>query len=140
MGPFVTDSSFTIEVKYIEKKNKAGLPMIVIVKSAEIEARYKDHVKTIKTMWTLPNWKQSNELIRKATKFDQDAGERRLDWQLYRSMILENFMKEWDIKGEDGKMVPCVKQFIDLLDVNVAATLIDEFLLKTSPSEDELGN
>jgi len=140
VGPFVSQTSFPIVVKYIEKENKAGLPLIVIVKSEEIEKRYKDQIKTITTIWTLPNWKQSNELIRKATKFDADAGERRLDWQMYRGLLLETFMKEWDIKGSDGKVVPCDKQFIDQLDVNVAATLIDEFLLKTSPSEDELGN
>ncbi len=140
MGPFVSQSTFPIVVKYIEKENKAGLPMIVVVRSADTESRYKDHVKTITTLWMLPNWKQSNELIRKATKFDADAGERRLDWQMYRGMLLENFMKEWDIKGSDGKVVPCTKEFFDQLDINIASTLIDEFLMKTSPSEEELGN
>jgi hypothetical protein len=140
MGPFVTETMFPISVKYIEKKNKAGLPIIMVVKDPEIEAKYKDHIKTINTMWLQPNWKQSNDVIRKATQFVPEVGDRRLNWQMYRGLLLETFMKEWDIKDKDGKTVPCDKASIDNLDVNIAAALIDAFQAKTSPSEDDLGN
>jgi hypothetical protein len=138
-GPFVSETAFPITVKYVESKNKAGLPIIVIVRSKDIEQRYKDQVKTITTQWIQPNWKQSNDLIRRATKFDADAGERVLDWPLYKTIILETFMKEWDIEL-NGKLVPCIPENIAQLDTNIASALVDEFLVKTTPSEQELGN
>lgn len=142
-GPFVTDTQFPITVKYVEKTSKSGLPVLLILKDKakekEFEARYKDDVKSINTMWVQPNWKQSNDLIRQATKFIYEIGERKLDWQAYKTLLLETFMVEWDVKA-DGKTVPCIKENIERLDANIASFLIDSFLLKTSPSEEELGN
>lgn len=139
-GPFVNEELFDLKIKYIEKKLKSGHTGCVIVSDKETELKYKDHIKEIHTMWLQPNWKQSNDVIRKATKVDADTGIRGVDWPYYRTLLLENFMKTWDIAGEDGKTVPCIPENIAKLDPVIAGALVEEFLGKTSPSEEELKN
>ena len=140
-GPFVTEEMFEVVVRYVERTMKSGLSTLMVLKpeDKEKELRYKDSIKEIHSQWSQPNWKESNELIRVATKWDSAAGMRVIDWPLYRTSLLENYMKGWDIQDEGGKTVPCVKEYIDKLDPNVASALVDEFLSKTTPTEKELG-
>jgi hypothetical protein len=144
-GPFASNERFEIPIKYVEKKLPSGLTKVIVIdkKDDETQERYKDQVKVIHTQWALMNWKETNDLIRQATYFDSIAGRRELDWVMYRQIMLENCMKSWDITEKvDGKdiSVPCTKENIARLDANVATALVQEFIEKTSMSDEELGN
>lgn len=139
-SPFATGARFPIVIKYVEKTLPSGLTTVVVVKTAEMEERFKGSVFELQTQWVQPNWKESNDLIRASTTWDSEAGERMLDWQKYRFLLLEHFMKSWDVKDEKGQAVPCVKENIEKLDANIAAALVDEFLKKTTLTEKEVGN
>jgi hypothetical protein len=143
-GPFVSNDNFEVIIKYVEKKNKAGMSFVMIVSDKETEERYKGQVKVIHTQWIQPNWKESNELARQCTKFDPIAGERLFDWGTYRSMVLERYMKSWDIVTVDANgqniPVPCIPENINRLDPSIAGALIDGFYSRTQPSEESLGN
>ena len=138
-GPFVSDEMFDIVVKYVEKKLKSGHTGVVVVRDLETEQRYKGLVKEIHTQWVQPNWMTSNDMIRTATRFDAEAGTRLIDWPLYRTLLLEKCMKQWDVVDEASKPVPCTKENIARLDPNIGAALVDDFLAKTTPTEKELG-
>jgi hypothetical protein len=145
-GPFASNERFEISIRYIEKSLPSGLNKVVVIeeKDQEAQERYKDKVKVIHTQWAMMNWKETNELIRQATYFDTMAGRRELDWVTYRQLMLENCMKSWDIteKGTDGKevSVPCTKENIFRLDPNIATALVQQFVERTSLSDEDLGN
>lgn len=135
-GPFISEDMFAIVVKYREVENKSsGRKSNVVINDKETELRYKDLIKEIHTQWCQLNWKQSNDLIRASTKWDHDAGQRVIDWPLYRATLLDKCMKSWDIDG-----VACDQENIAKLDPNIASALVDEFLTRTTPTEQDLGN
>jgi len=145
-GPFASNDRFEIAIKYVEKKLSSGLTKVIIIGNKDEESleRYKDQVKVIHTQWAMMNWQETNSLIRQATYFDSMAGRRELDWVMYRQLMLENCMKSWDIteKAADGKetSVPCTKENVARLDPNVATALVQDFVEKTSMSDEDLGN
>ncbi len=138
-GPFTSDELFPIVVKYTEKKLKSGNTGILIVKGEDMELRYKGCISEMQTQWAMPNWKQSNDLLRKATVFDSNAGEKMLDWPTYRSLLVENFMRSWDVTDEKGNPIPCTPDNVAKLDPSIAAALVEGFLAKTTVSEKDLG-
>jgi hypothetical protein len=133
---------FDIVLEYVHAPLKNGLFGIVVLKEKDEETRkrYAGSIQEIHSQWVMPNWKQSNDMLRRATRWDSDAGQRVLDWPTYRSLIMENFMRMWDIKDEQGGAVPCVKDNMERLDPNIAASLVEKFLSKTSVTEKDLGN
>jgi hypothetical protein len=138
-GPFVTTDLFEIKICYVEKQMKSGHTGCVVLNTDEAKLKYKDQVKEISTQWSSMNWRQSNDLIRKATKVDADTGIRGVDWPYYRSLLMESCLKAWDIQGSDSKTVPCINDNIGKLDPNIASAMVEEYLAKTTPSEKELG-
>ena len=143
-GPFVSDEMFPIVIKYVEKNSKLGMTSVLILKGEEMEQRYKGSAKTINTQWALPNWKESNDLVRGCYRWDNIAGEKILDWSLYRMKVLDTYMRNCDIKspGQNGEetSIPCTPEYISKLQPSIAGALVDEFMAKTSPSEEDLGN
>jgi hypothetical protein len=148
MSLFASEEMFEIGVKYMPIKTKGGMETIRVFdektdKGKEEIQRYGAKILTLHTQWVSPNWKQSNELLRKCLKYDPESGRRDLDWPLYRAALLETFMRAWDATmAKDGgeAPVPCTKEFIDKLDAQVAVALVDKFLERTSVSEQDLGN
>lgn len=138
--PFATGARFPVIVKYVEKALSSGLKTLVVVKDKKMEEQYNGLVHELHTSWIQPNWKESNDLIRAATTWDVEAGERMLDWQKYRFMLLLHFMKGWDVKDEEGNVVPCIQDNIERLDAQIAGALVDEFIAKTTLTEKEVGN
>jgi len=143
-GPFVSEDRFEIVVKYIEKKLASGGTSCVVVNNKEMEERYGAAVKQIHTQWIQPNWQETNDLIRKSTVPDPYTGQRQMDWTIYRQSLLEKYMKSWDISipGADGKdmVVPCIPENINRLDPAIASSLVEEFVNRTTISDDELKN
>ena len=140
MPLLVSDKLFPIDLEYVEVKLKNGLDGVIIISTDESRTKYEGKTKKLHTQWTQPGWKESNELVRTATIWNQFAGERSLDYLLYRSLIPEKFLKMWDIMDEVGKPVPCTPATILKLEPNIANALIDNFISKTVPSEGDLKN
>lgn len=141
-SPFVKDDLIEVVVQYVTKKMPNGIERIFVVddNDKDTKARYEGSIEKVTTMWCHPNWKEHTDAYRKAHVFDYEAGEKKFDWPLYRSMCLETFMKKWDIVDADGKGIPCVKDNIQKLDPKIGNALIDGFLAKTTFSDVELGN
>ena len=149
MGLFAKTDLFEIQIKYVLVKSKGGIETIRVIddtteKGKDEEASLGDRVLTLHTYWISPNWKQSNDLLRKCMKYDPEAGKRELDWALYRSFLIESFMQKWDAAEEDAEgesqAVPCSRENVERLDAQIAVALVDRFLERTTVSEDDLGN
>ena len=139
-GPFVTEELFDVTVKYIELTAKSGAKVLVVVKTKEMEQRYGDKVMEIHTMWVQPNWKLHNDVVRQSMKLEPDLGQRVVDWNLFRQLSMETFMRAWDIKSDKDEPVPCTKENMATLDPNIAVAMCDAFHQRTSITEQELGN
>jgi hypothetical protein len=134
---------FDVVVEYAQAQLKSGLKGIIVFKEKDDEARQKiakESIEALHTQWVMPNWKQSNEMLRVSTKWDGEAGQRVLDWATYRSQIMENFMRMWDVKDDKGAPVPCTRENMDKLDPSIASALVERFLAKTTVTEKDLGN
>jgi hypothetical protein len=140
MGVLVSKKLFPIVIKYVELTLKNGQTGIFVIKTNEQEKKYAGRIKEMHTQWRQPNWKESNDLFKGSLQWDAYKGEREIDPITYRSMTLEENLKHWDVIDDDGKPVPCTKENMWKLDVNIAAALIDAFNAHTIPNEDELKN
>jgi len=148
-GVFASGEYFEVAVKYVNLKTTRGIEIVKVVDDSTDEAReqaqekYGDKIQVLRTQWISPNWKQSNELLRKCMRYDPESGKRELDWPLYRSLLIDMFMKKWDatMVDENGKEVPAPlsREYVDRLDAQVAVALVDKFIERTNVSEDELG-
>lgn len=140
MSLFATNKLFSIDIKYVEVKMSNGAECIYIIDN-EIEAeKYKEKVKVFHTSWVQPNWKDNNEALRAATQVDPITGSKSTDLHLYRNIVLERFMKAWDILDENNNPVLITREKIGCLDFNIARALADRFINRSIPTEEELGN
>ena len=138
-SPFASEERFPIVVKWSEVTTKSGATGNLIIRDKEQEERYKGTISELQTQWVTPNWKQSSNVLASSYQSDPQTGELRFVWSLYRSLILDNFMRSWDATGEDEKPVPCTPENISKLDPAIAAALVEGFLAKTNVSEKDLG-
>lgn len=140
MALLISNKLFPIDLKYAEVRFKNGMDGVIVIDNKDLEKRYEGKIKELHTQWYLPGWKEHIEVIRDSMIWDEFKGERMMDYRLYRCKILENYLKAWDIPGEDGKVVPCNKENIGRLDHNIAHALQDLFVDRTVPTEEELKN
>lgn len=139
MGLLVTEQLFPITIKYIEVPLKSGQSGIFVIDTPEKEKKYEGRIKEFNTQWIRPSFKQMNDLIKEAMVTDMFKGERELDPFIYRALLLEKFLRIWDIQ-EEGKPIPCNPENIGKLDPTVAQTLIEAFNKYNVPSEEHLKN
>jgi hypothetical protein len=139
MSLLVTEQLFPITIKYVDVPLKSGLSGVFIIDTPEKEKKYEGKVKELSTQWIRPSFKQMNDLIREASVTDPYKPDRDLDPFIYRALVLEKFLRHWDIQ-EDGKPVPPSPDNIGRLDPVVASALIDAFNKHNVPSEEFLKN
>lgn len=140
MPIFVSNKLFPIDVKYIEVKMRNGAEGVFIIEDEATEKKHGDKVKTLKTQWVQPNWKENNDIIRGASITDMQTGNKSVDLHLYRNLVLERFLKAWDIADDAGVAIPISKEKVMSLDFNIARALADSFINRNIPTEEELGN
>jgi hypothetical protein len=146
-GVFASGDYFEVFIKYVNLKTASGIEVVKVIdetteKGKQEVEKYGDKIQCLRTQWVAPNWKQSNELLRKCMRYDPESGKRELDWPLYRAMLIEMFMKKWDITMTEGGKevpVPLTRENVDRLDAQVAVSLVDKFIERTNVTEDELG-
>jgi len=146
-GVFASGDFFEVCVKYVVLKTASGIDVVKVIDDATEKGkadleRYGERVQSLRTQWVSPNWKQSNELLRKCMRYDAESGKRELDWPLYRALLIEMFMKKWDATTTEGGKeipVPVSRENVDRLDAQVAVALVDKFIERTNVSEEELG-
>ena len=142
MGLLVSQKLFPIDIRYTEIPLKTGQTGVVVLKDdaagKELEKKYGDKVKTLHTQWAQPNFRESNDILREATVYDQFKGERDIDWYLFRALTLERNLKAWDIMDDDGKPVPCTPDNIAKLDSAIAIALVGQFDARNLPTEEDL--
>jgi hypothetical protein len=142
MSVFAPKDLFEVQVRYVMITSK-GVDAVRVLeedeKGKEEIERLGDKVQVLSTMWVIPSWKESNEILRKCMKWDEYAGKKDLDWPTYRALLIETYMRNWDAKDGD-EQVECSKANIDRLDAQIGIALVDRFLDKTSLSDDEMGN
>jgi len=140
MGLLISTKHFPIVIKYVEVPLKNGDVGIYIIKGEEQEAKYKDKIKLLETQWHKPTWKETMEVARDATVYDQYTGTREVDPLLHRALTIERFLKMWDIVDENGNKVECNLDNIAKLDVAVAGALLEAFNSYNLPTEEQLKN
>lgn len=144
-GIFSSGEMFEVVVKYMSIKYNSGIMGVKVFdeedpKDVELMKKYEDKVQSLTTMWIQPNFKTNNEIARKCMVFDVYSGRRELDNASYREMIMEACLKKWDAQDEEGKVVPCKKEFFDKLDPSIALALSNKYLEATTMSEEEAKN
>jgi len=139
MSLLVTEQLFPIAIKYIDVPLKGGMEGVFIIDTPEKEKKYGDKVKKLETQWIRPSFRQMNDLHRETTITNSFNGEKETDWILYQSLIMEKFLRHWDIE-EGGKPVPCTPENMGKLDPVIARALLDAFNKHSVPSEDYLKN
>ncbi len=140
MSLLVSTNLFPIDIKYVEVKLKNGLDGIILIKDEADEKKYEGRIKELHTQWLQPNWKEHTDIIRESMVWDAFKGERQMDFQTYRTLCIERFLKVWDILDDAGKPVQCEKKSIAQLEYNMANYLIDQFISKSVPTESDLKN
>lgn len=140
MSLFIPNKFFPIDIKYVDVKFRNGLEGAYVIATKADEEKYAGRLKELHTQWEMPDWKEHTEVIRSSMIWDEFKGERMMDFRLYRSKVLESYLKAWDIVDGDGKPVPCNKDNIRRLDHDVAHALQDLFVDRTIPTEEELKN
>lgn len=141
MSILISEALFPIEVKYVEIKLKNGYDGVIVIEDEEQEKKWgKEKIKTLHTQWTQPNWKESNSLIRDATVLDPFTGDRHVDLQTWQIMAMERYLKAWNIMDEKGTNVPCTPENIGKLDPNIAKLLMNKFMYRNTPTEEDLKN
>jgi hypothetical protein len=142
MPLLVPTALFPIDIKYAEFKLKNGLTGVEVIEDGDKEAlkKYDGKIKELHTQWAQPGWKENNEIVRQATIWDEFRGVRDVDFYIYKSMVLERFLKSWDITDEKNNPVPCVPETIARLDIQVANALVNRFLARNVPTEEDLKN
>jgi len=138
--PFVSPDLFEIVVKYAQVKLKSGLGAIIVIKDDEQEKKYKDKVHTLKSQWMQPNWKEHNDLHSDSLVMDDVAGVKVPDYNIYRQLVLERFMKLWDVMDEKGNPSTINKETLSKLDPSIAIALYDAWNKKINAQEEDVGN
>lgn len=140
MSVLVSNKMFPIDLKYVEIKLKNGLDSIILVSTPEDEKKFEGKVKELHTQWIQPNWKEHSDIIRDSMAWDQFKGERAMDFPTYRALCIERCLKAWDVIDDKNVPVPCNKATIGQLEYAMANALIDQFITKSVPTEQDLKN
>ena len=72
--------------------------------------------------------------------WDEFRGVRDVDFYIYRALVLERFLKVWDVKDDKGQPVQCTPDAVARLDIQVATALVSKFLARNVPTEEDLKN
>jgi len=138
--PFVSPDLFEIVVKYTHVKLKSGLSAIIVIKDEKQEEKYKDKVQVLKSQWKQPNWIEHNDLHSGSLVMDDVAGVKVPDYNIYRQLVLERFMKLWDVVDEKNNPVEINKDNLSKLDPSIAMALYDAWNRKVNAAEEDVGN
>lgn len=140
MPVLVSQELFPIDVKYVEVKLKSGLTGCFVIDNAEAEEKYAGKIQVLHTQWKMPTWKETNDLIRESTEMDMATGDRQVNVEMWQGLAIERFLKAWDVAGADNKNVPCNKANIEMLDPTIFRSLMNQFMARNTPSEEDLKN
>ena len=133
-GMFVSNELIDIPIKYVVTD---GLKPPIIITSEEDEKKHGDKVKTMKTKWSRQNWKLSTELTRGSMTFNMATGQPMIDFMALRDSKLKKFLKEWDLKDNNGQNIPCNDEMKDQMHPSMATYLVDQYNEITLPSEED---
>jgi hypothetical protein len=142
MSVLVPTSLFPIDIKYAEVKLKSGMTGNVVIDDDDEEnlKKYEGKIKELHTQWLQPGWKENNNIVRESMYWDEFRGVRDVDFYVYRALVLERFLKVWDVKDDKGQPVPCTPETAARLDIQVATSLVSKFLSRNVPTEEDLKN
>ena len=142
MSVLVPTSLFPIDIKYAEVKLKNGMTGIVVIDDGDEESlkKYEGKIKELHTQWQQPGWKENNSIVRESMYWDEFRGVRDVDFYIYRALVLERFLKVWDVKDEKEQPVACTPDSVARLDIQVATALVSKFLARNVPTEEDLKN
>ena len=130
-----------IVVKYAEVEGKNG--RVYILTREEDFVKYKDKIKEIKqlnTQWKEPTWKEQNAIVQESQVMNGLTGDRIVDYVKLDELMLEKCLKNWDLLDSKGKSIQCTPENIGTLNPQFAQKLINEFSLRNSISDKNLGN
>ena len=142
MSVLVPTSLFPIDIKYAEVKLKNGMTGIVVIDEGDKDAlkKYEGKTKDLHTQWQQPGWKENNDIVREANIWNDFTGSRDVDFYVYRALVIERFLKVWDVKDDKAQQVPCTKENIARLDIQIANAMVSKFLARNVPTEEDLKN
>ena len=143
MSLLKTQQTIHIPLYYMEKELQDGVTKTVILEDDDAkkmleDEEKKDKVEVLNTNWKTLNWKEQNEITKKATIYDQMSGMQDIDVFDFRDKRIKTCLVSWDLKDESGRDVPVDPNVIDMLPSEVVLTLANKYdSLITLTKEDE---
>jgi len=130
-------------VSYKIKKDGNFIPVFKVLENEELlqyqsNPKFKDKIKTIKTIWSLVNWQTNQEIIKSAMKFNYQTNENELDVPNFRDMRLKKLLIEWDLKDKTGNPVIKNNENISKLNSDLANALLNKYETLTNLSVENI--
>ena len=136
-----------INVKlFYREENISGYDKIFIVSKDEVEKmteeeRKEKKIEVLNTHWKPLSWQERNNINHEAEVRGDGVGFGQVDYNIWRDLRVKHCLKEWDIKDEDGKDVPCNPDTINRIDALILDAILTEFEKVTSVElEEEVKN
>lgn len=123
-SPFC-DDKIPVTIKYVKTSGGTAL----IVRDRKESKKYGDKASILTTSWSRMSFEDANEIMSLSTRVDEENGITIMDWGLYRKLLMERNLKEWNIEGK-----PCTSENIGKLDIIIATELIDQYIAITMPN------
>jgi hypothetical protein len=133
------NNKINIKVFYKFVKNKKGVETVKVIPEEEAK-KLIDQDKTISilnTFWIPLVWGEFKKVQQNCFDVNAVSGARELNISKLRDMKLRAFLKEWDLKDENGHQLPVNEKNIDLLPLDVINYMLEEYELYVEGGEEE---
>ncbi|MHA1482777.1 MAG: hypothetical protein ACTSQA_05005 [Candidatus Heimdallarchaeaceae archaeon] len=131
---------------FYREEDEAGCEKIFIVSKEEVkklspEEMAEKGIKIVNTYWKPLSWQDRNNINHASEVRSDGVITGQVDFNRWRDLRVKQCLKEWDIKDEDGKDVPCNHDTINCIDAYIMDAIIDEFeKVKSLEFEEEVKN
>jgi len=140
----IQDQLVKISLYYKETK-KDGYTKVVTLSNKKAEKMLEDEeqkekVKIFNTFWKVLSWQDQNNIGKNSMIKDEDGTSGDIDQFRYRDLRIKTCLKEWDLKDDEDKDVPCDSAHINMLPAHIVSELINKYDMEVLVDDEELKN
>lgn len=114
---------------------------IIVYSDEEYEELSKEDnhgIEILNTIWVNPSWNEEHDITENAIITNPINGEREISMKKYRMERVSRCMKDWDLKGENGKKIDFEIEIVfKLLPANVLENAVEKYEESIAISEED---
>lgn len=127
---------------FYREENVDNYDKIFIVSKEEVKKMKEEEIKDkgiqiLNTYWKPLSWQERNNINHQSEVKSDGIVTGQVDFNRWRDLRVKTCLKEWDLKDEDGKAVPCSPDIINRIDAVVLDAILNEFDKVTSVELEE---